>query len=263
MSWGRAYFAVQSVAGALWWVAVFVVPQVRVSTLGSLPPVIVAIADIPLFVGASALAAFGLRWAAVVATGWTALVAVSLAVYATITGEAGLGVLAMAAAVGGSALALTLILLGRVPTEWIARGPFAFKLADAGAATIAHVGRTTAQIIVFWSLFLGIIPGVLVVLEARWGFALPPSGVVSGIGVVILILASALGLWSAAAMSITGGGTPLPSSMANSLVIAGPYRFVRNPMAVAESCRGWRSGSSSRRGSWWSTRSADRCCGTT
>jgi protein-S-isoprenylcysteine O-methyltransferase Ste14 len=34
-------------------------------------------------------------------------------------------------------------------------------------------------------------------------------------------------------MSTLGQGTPLPSAMANHLVIAGPYRWVRNPMALA------------------------------
>jgi protein-S-isoprenylcysteine O-methyltransferase Ste14 len=39
-------------------------------------------------------------------------------------------------------------------------------------------------------------------------------------------------------MSSKGRGTPLPSAMPNHLVIAGPYRWVRNPMAVAGIAQG-------------------------
>ena len=72
----------------------------------------IALADIPLFVVASAVAAFGVRVAAIIATGWTGLVAIALAVFATFTSEAGWGVLLMAVAAGGSLLALCLILFG-------------------------------------------------------------------------------------------------------------------------------------------------------
>jgi protein-S-isoprenylcysteine O-methyltransferase Ste14 len=230
VSWGRVYFAVQAVAGGAWWVAVFTVPLVRELTLGSLDPVAVAIADIPLFVLASTVAAVGVRAAAIVATGWTLLVALALAGYATVTTEAGWGVLVMAAAAGASVIALSLIILGRVPTELVIAGPFAFRPAAPGAR---HVLVTFAQIAVFWGLFLVVLPTVIALLERRWALdvAFPPFA--PALGLVVLVLASALGLWSAVTMSRLGKGTPLPSAMPTSLVIAGPYRFVRNPMAVA------------------------------
>ena len=34
-------------------------------------------------------------------------------------------------------------------------------------------------------------------------------------------------------MALIGEGTPLPAETARKLVVAGPYRYVRNPMAVA------------------------------
>ncbi|QSB22226.1 methyltransferase family protein [Curtobacterium sp. 24E2] len=241
MSWGRLYFALQAVGGAAWWITVATVPAVRILTLGSLDPVVVAALDVPLFVGASALAAVSAgtvgRIAATVATVWTALVLAGLVVWATVTGEAGWGVVVMTAATVGSALALALVLLGRVPTEWLTSGPLRFRTADPGAATSRHVVATTVQIVVFWGLFLGVFPVGIAVAEHRWRLhpALPGPVVTAllVIGLVVLALASALGIASAAAMSTKGAGTPLPSASANRLVVAGPYRSVRDPMALA------------------------------
>jgi hypothetical protein len=74
---GRLYFALQAAAGGAWWVAVFTTSVVREATLGGLDPVLVAAFDLPLFVGASALAAVGVRFAVWIAAPWTALVAAS------------------------------------------------------------------------------------------------------------------------------------------------------------------------------------------
>ena len=231
--WGRAYFALQALAGAVWWVAVFAWPLVRTSTLGALDPVPVAAADIPLFVIASAIAAAGVRTAAVIATVWTCVVSVALAVYATASTLAGWGVLLMLAAAGCSVVALCVMLLGRLPAEWIVQGPFRFRPASAHRTTAAHVVATFGQIVVFWGFFLAVLPVAIAFLESRWGFHLPfPPGAVA-LGAVVLVLASALGIWSAISMSTRGGGTPLPVAMPNRLVVAGPYRWVRNPMALA------------------------------
>ncbi|MFF1829978.1 methyltransferase family protein [Paenarthrobacter sp. NPDC058040] len=220
-------------AGVVWWVAVFLVPPVREATLGQLDPWVTAVFDIPLFVGASALACAGVRAAAVVATVWTALVTLGLAVFATITTEAGWGVLAMTAASVSSVAALCFLVLGRIPVDWVLRGPFAFRPAAERTTTRPHVVTTFVQLIIFWGLFLGAIPLAINVLERRWALNIdfpPTSGVLGG---VLLLLASALGVYAAIAMSTQGQGTPLPAAMPNRLVIAGPYRWIRNPMAAA------------------------------
>jgi protein-S-isoprenylcysteine O-methyltransferase Ste14 len=229
--WSRTYFAVQAIAGLIWWIAVFVSPEVREATLGSLNPIVVALFDILLFVIASALAAVGVRAAAVVSTAWTGAVAVALAVYATITTEAGWGVLSMGIATAGSLIALCVLFLGRVPAAWIVRGPFAFRQAKIRRVR-ANVALTLGQIVVFWGSFLAAIPFALAALERRWEVAMPFPSVAGLVGVGVLVLASSLGIWSAAVMARLGDGTPLPSAMPNRLVIAGPYRWIRNPMAV-------------------------------
>lgn len=238
VTWGRAYFAIQAVAGFSWWVAVFVSPVVREATLGNLDPAAVAVFDIPLFVMASAVAAFGVRAAAVVITGWTGVVAAGMAVYATITAEAGWGVLSMGAATAGSLIALCLVWLGHVPTAWIIRGPFAFRPAVIQPTAATHVASTFGQIVLFWGFFLVVMPFALAFLEQRWAVALPFPSFAGPAGAAVLVLASALGVWSAAVMSTLGEGTPLPSAMPNRLVIAGPYRWIRNPMAVAGIAQG-------------------------
>ncbi|MCP2031119.1 protein-S-isoprenylcysteine O-methyltransferase Ste14 [Okibacterium sp. HSC-33S16] len=230
---GRAYFGVQAIAGGVWWIAVFTVPWVRDSTLGDLNAVTIAILDIPLFVVASAVAAVGARAAALVSTVWTCVVAGALAIYATVTGQAGWGVLLMFAAAAGSVVALSLLSTGRVPVGWIIRGPFAFRPARVRRTTISHVAATFGQIFVFWGLFLVVIPSVIALLEQRWDLAISFPAGTQAVGLTLLGCASALGVWSAIVMSALGRGTPLPSAMANHLVIAGPYRWVRNPMALA------------------------------
>ncbi|WP_287900952.1 methyltransferase [Arthrobacter sp.] len=231
--WGRAYFALQSVAGLLWWTLVPVSPLVRHITLGSLDPALVAVFDLPLFVVASGLAAAGSRGAALVNTAWTLLVTVLMALYATVTTEAGWGVVAMAAAALGSLLALSLVWLGRIPFEWVIRGPLAFRPADRRRTTAGHVGWTFTQLVVVWGLFLGVFPLIIRALEDRWKVGLDAPESAAVVGWTVFVLASLLGICSAVVMSSQGRGTPLPSVMPNELVIAGPYRWVRNPMALA------------------------------
>jgi protein-S-isoprenylcysteine O-methyltransferase Ste14 len=189
--------------------------------------------DIPLFVITSALAAGGVKAAALVSACWTGLVAVGLAAYATVTTEAGWGVLLMVAAAGASAIAVCLIWLGRIPTDWILRGPFAFRPAQVRPTVALDVAFTFCQIVFFWGLFLVMIPGAITLLERRWELQLhfPPAA--CPVGICLLVLASGLGVASAVSMSTRGHGTPLPSAMPNRLVVAGPYRWIRNPMAVA------------------------------
>ncbi|MDT0157308.1 isoprenylcysteine carboxylmethyltransferase family protein [Microbacterium sp. ARD32] len=229
---GRAYFAVQAAAGALWWVAVALDPGIRTLTLGDLPAGPVAIADVPLFVFASVLAAIGIRFAAPVVTGWTMLVAVMMAGYATITGLAGWGALLMIAAMIGSLGATLLVQLNRIPSEWLLIGPFRAREAESAPARV-HLLRTGAQIVIFWGTCLVVVPAVIAIVEWRWGLRVALPVAVPALGGVLLAAASALGVWSAVTMAGRGDGTPLPIATARRLIVSGPYRFVRNPMAVA------------------------------
>lgn len=229
---GRAYFLLQAVAGAVWWAAVATVPAVREATLGGVPPLPMAVLDVPLFVLTSALVAAGRRRAVHVLVPWILLITLVTVVYATVTGRAGWGAVLMIASATASIGAAGLVLHGRLPGTALLKGPLGFRLAPA-ASTRTLLFATAAQIVVFWSLFLLVIPVPIALLEQRWGVHLALPALLRVLGAVAIVPASALGLWSAVTMTRLGEGTPLPAAMPHRLVVAGPYRWVRNPMAVA------------------------------
>ncbi|MEZ0494368.1 isoprenylcysteine carboxylmethyltransferase family protein [Kineococcus sp. TBRC 1896] len=95
-----------------------------------------------------------------------------------------------------------------------------------------HLGKTLAWMLLVWTLALVALPAVLRTAE-RW-LGVPTRHLPAGraVGVVVLVAASALGVRCAFAMA-RGEGTPVPFDAAARLVVAGPYRWVRNPMAVS------------------------------
>jgi protein-S-isoprenylcysteine O-methyltransferase Ste14 len=93
-----------------------------------------------------------------------------------------------------------------------------------------NTSKTLGQIVVMWSVLLGLVPWATAWLE-RWlhGPRLPATDPVGG---GVFLAASLLGLGTANVFVRDGAGTPLPLDTARRLVIAGPYRHVRNPMAM-------------------------------
>jgi protein-S-isoprenylcysteine O-methyltransferase Ste14/predicted DCC family thiol-disulfide oxidoreductase YuxK len=86
-----------------------------------------------------------------------------------------------------------------------------------------------------WALFLVVLPALIYALEGYLGLEgyrfISPAGRV--VGVTLFALGGALGLTSAAVLAVKDGGTPLPADCPRDLVVAGPYRYVRNPLAIA------------------------------
>lgn len=105
------------------------------------------------------------------------------------------------------------------------------EAADASPAT--NLAKTAVQIVVVWGFGLVLVPLVLHEIED----ALGADGVHwpgrRAVGTALLAGGSALGLWSAWLMAVQGRGTPVPFAAARRLVANGPYRVVRNPMAIS------------------------------
>lgn len=106
------------------------------------------------------------------------------------------------------------------------------------APTWRHVATMLAQTTAFWTVFLWALPEL--VLRTERALELPPLDLpaarLSGIG--LFALASCLGLTTGFTMAIVGRGTPLPLATARELVTRGPYRVLRNPMALAGIAQG-------------------------
>lgn len=156
--------------------------------------------------------------------GWT--VAIGLAI---IDPQAYWGVVLMTLSVG-TALAFA-IRLQDVSVFW---GWFSFA-ASPDRTPSEHWKRALLQTAAMWSSFLIVIPGVLCLAESalRWSenwITFPPLRL---IGISLFLAGGTVGLFAARMMATQGSGTPLPSEEARFLVVNGPYRFVRNPMAVS------------------------------
>ena len=91
--------------------------------------------------------------------------------------------------------------------------------------------KTLIQVVCVWGIALAIIP--YVILDAFESPLLPDPGFSLWLGLFIFACCSLLGLTSSFFLVRDGMGTPLPLDQTNQLVVSGPYRYVRNPMAVA------------------------------
>lgn len=123
----------------------------------------------------------------------------------------------------------------RGPRTWI-RPRVAQSSSPAWNAT-----KTLAQIAVMWAVFFGVLPTLVCHLERsygvpRLGSTLPGWVDVASIGTFAVVGACAT--WLGVMLAVRGDGTPLPFDTARKLVIAGPYRYVRNPMAMLSFAQG-------------------------
>lgn len=248
LAWARVmrnsaagYFALQGISGILWWMLLFWHPDAPGWFLPASDNDLIrrslALPDITLF-------AFGSLFAAVCCS-MDRMAAIASAIiagvvwYATLlafgfglaSGDGWLGAVAMLGAAMASSFA-TALASGN-------RGVLAIFRVTRHADSRSLALYTIAQSAAFWILLLLVLPFLLAHLEERAGIpTVPHSAALTAIGAVLLVSGAALGVTSAVFMVRLGRGTPLPSAAAPIMVTSGPYRFVRNPMAVGGLAQG-------------------------
>ncbi|MGP9693145.1 methyltransferase family protein [Brachybacterium sp. AOP25-B2-12] len=104
-----------------------------------------------------------------------------------------------------------------------------------------HLAAGAVQSAVLSLVLLGLVPAAISWAEARWS-PVRPTGRLGratiGAGAAVLAGATGLNVGSAATMAVHGDGTPLPMDAARHLVVRGPYRWARNPMAIGGIAQG-------------------------
>lgn len=107
-----------------------------------------------------------------------------------------------------------------------------YRVADP-ASRRRTVAKTGVQLVAVWAFALAGLPAAAVRAERRLGIPRWQGRGRTAPAVALFAAGSALGVASAWVMATEGRGTPIPFDAARDLVVAGPYRVVRNPMAVA------------------------------
>lgn len=130
----------------------------------------------------------------------------------------------------GGYLATTIMTLGLFYNLFLAFQERAFRASESKSFRI-NILKTLVQIICVWGITLILFP--LLILTAFGENLSPQFGVPTILGIVLFVGFSILGLSSAIALVKGGDGTPLPIDQTNKLVLSGPYKYVRNPMAIA------------------------------
>lgn len=96
----------------------------------------------------------------------------------------------------------------------------------------ANLARTLGQTLVFWAVFVVVLPWAIVRGEAALGVPAFVFAAQRPVALGLGVLFGLVNLGSGVALAVAGRGTPFPTQTARELVVVGPYRWLRNPMAV-------------------------------
>jgi protein-S-isoprenylcysteine O-methyltransferase Ste14 len=99
-----------------------------------------------------------------------------------------------------------------------------------------NVTKTLVFLAVFWLVFLFVLPIAVSIAEIELGIQrFPPQ---MQFATALLAGFTLLGLWAALTLAVAGDGTPAPFDTARTLVVTGPFAYIRNPFMVAVTGQG-------------------------
>ena len=130
---------------------------------------------------------------------------------------------------GGGFLPTSVMTLGLFYNLFLVSGKKIFRIASTNNLIVNFI-KTLIQITCIWLITLFIFPTLIIN-----AFEITPAKSVEAslIAIFLFVFFSVIGLYSAFVIVKFGGGTPLPLDQTQKLVTRGPYKYVRNPMAVA------------------------------
>jgi protein-S-isoprenylcysteine O-methyltransferase Ste14 len=137
---------------------------------------------------------------------------------------------------GGGWLGTVVMVLAALFNAYLVLGERAFR-RSCGRGRGWNVLKTAVQSGVIWLVTLGLIPAAILHSGGGWPPSVP-SGLALWGGGTLFLVASVLNVACGWFLASLGGGTPLPLDSTTRLVVSGPYRFVRNPMAMAGLAQG-------------------------
>lgn len=100
------------------------------------------------------------------------------------------------------------------------------------ASVCRNAWCTFAQTVAMWGVFLGLLPWAILVVQRTAGIPEFEPGVGGAVAFALFWAAGLTGIFCGTLFVRFGAGTPFPLDETTRLVIVGPYRYVRNPMAI-------------------------------
>lgn len=233
------FYAATAAATLGWWALMWLVPSTRSLFLGTKFAqewlwVLLGPDALTALVGGALLAVLvarrhplssALAWVHFGAQGYAWTISLGLACFDP---SAYVGLVSMTFATG-----LALAFAVRIQETDVLWGPFQFRFADE-ASSSRFCRQSIAQTVAMWAIFLGVFPLGIHWVEGKlgWSVGWTPGPVEWTFAATVFTLCAIMGFISGWNMTRFGEGTPLPSACARKLVTSGPYRFVRNPMAI-------------------------------